>query len=117
MWVCLNKAFFSIVHKECKPDELLVRARRPGDIESVFPDAVVIKSPDTDYLFRAVLPRTRVAEAIASEVTAIDYGNFKDSVRNRPLHDAYSAVWGIMARLQPTRPYSGRGNGRQGGLL
>ena len=115
MWVCLNKAFFSIVHKECKPDELLVRARRAGDIESVFPGAVVVKSPSTDYLFRAVLPRARVAEVIAAEITAINYGNFKDSVRNGSLHDAYSSVWGVMARLQPTRPYSGRG--RQGGLL
>ena len=113
MWVCLSNAFFSIVHKDCGPDELLVRARRHGDIESVFPDALVVKSHDTDYLFRAVLPRARVAEAIAVEVSAIDYGNFKNSVRNTKLHNAYSAVWGIMARLQPSKPRAAR----QGGLL
>ena len=25
MWICLNNAFLSIVHKDCAPDELLVR--------------------------------------------------------------------------------------------
>lgn len=109
MWVSLNNAFLSIVHKECGPDELLVRARRPGDIEAVFPDAKVTKSTDTDYLFRAVLPRARVAATIAAEVSSIDYANFKNSVRNNKLHDAYAAVWNIMVKLQPTRPYSGRG--------
>lgn len=108
MWVCLNKSFLSVVSKQCKPDELLVRARRPGDIEAVFPEAVVKKSTSTDYAFRAVLPRSRVAEAIAAEVMGIKYDNFKNSVREDRLHDAYAAFWNIHARLQPTAPYSGR---------
>ena len=116
MWVCLSDAFLSIVHKECGPDELLVRARRPGDIERVFPGAKVIKSPDTDYLFRTVLPRATVAEALARQVEDIRYQNFKDSVADNKLHNAYSRVWGTMANLQPTAPYSGRAS-RQKGLL
>lgn len=107
MWICCNDAFLSIVHKECGPDELLVRARRPGDIEKVFPEAKVKKSPGTDYLFRAVLPRALVAEAVAQRLMAVDYDNFKGSTKDRRLHDAYSAFWGIHARLQPTPPYSG----------
>ena len=109
MWVCLSNSFLSIVHKDCGPDELLVRARRPGDIEAVFPEAKVVKSTDTDYLFRAVISRACVAATIAAEVSAIDYNNFKNSVKNNRLHDAYAAVWSIMVKLQPTRPYSGRG--------
>lgn len=50
MWLCLNSAFLSIVFKDCAEDELLVRARRKGDIEKVFPDAKVIRSTDSDYL-------------------------------------------------------------------
>jgi hypothetical protein len=45
---------------------------------------------------------------LAAEVAAIDYGNFKGSVADDRLHDAYAAFWGIHARLQPTPPYSGR---------
>lgn len=108
MWICLNKAFFSIVHKECQANELLVRARRPGDIEKVWPYAKVIKSPGTDYLFRAVLKRSEVMDAIANEIGGIDYGNFKDSVDDDKLHNAYGRVWGVMANLQPLEPYSAR---------
>lgn len=108
MWACLNKSFLSIVSKQCKPDELLVRARRPGDIEAVFPEAVVTKSTSTDYAFRAVLPRARVAGAIAAEVMGIKYDNFKNSVKDNRLHDAYAAFWNVHARLQPTAPYTGR---------
>jgi hypothetical protein len=108
MWVCLNNSFLSIVSKECGPDELLVRARRPGDIEAVFPGAKVKKSTNTDYAFRAVLPRNVVAEAISAEVTSIEYDNFKNSVRDDDLHNAYSAFWREHARLQPTAPYTGR---------
>lgn len=106
MWICLNNAFISIVHKDCAPDELLVRARRKGDIERVFPDAKVTRTPGNDYLFRAVLKRSRVAEALAAEVAGIAYGNFKNSVRNNALHGAYGRVWSVMAGLQEVAPYA-----------
>ena len=131
MWICLTNAFLSIVSKDCQPDELLVRARRPGDIERVFPDAKVEERDGTDYQFRAVISRRAVAEVIAHEVTRIDYDNFKNSVKDDRLHDAYAAFWHQHARLQPTRPYSRRaepapqkqpakrrpGSGQQGALV
>lgn len=111
MWISFNDAFLSIVEPDRKAGgkspQLLVRARRPGDIEAVFPGAVVEKRPERDYLFRALIDREVVAAMVADRVMQVNYGNFKDSVRNNRLHDAYAAVWGIMARLQPTRPYSG----------
>ena len=114
MWICLNNAFLSIVAKECGPDELLVRARRPGDIERVFPAAKVTSRTGTDYQFRAVVSRQEVASAMCSAVESIDYDNFKSSVSDRKLHDAYAGFWNIHARLQPSPPYSSR---RSGGLL
>ena len=110
MWICLNKAFLSIVTPGSDPasKQLLVRARRPGDIESVFPGAKVEKRPERDYLFRALLDRHVVAAAIAAEVSGIGYDNFKNSVKNNRLHDAFARIWSVMAALQPTRPYSGR---------
>jgi len=107
MWLCLNDAFLSIVHKDCARDELLVRARRKGDIEKLFPGARVDRVTNADYLFRAVVSRKEVEKAVVEETRRIAYSNFKDSVQDRPLHDAYLRVWGTMSTLQPTRPYTG----------
>ena len=105
MWICLNNAFLSIVTDPESPDTLLVRARRPGDIESVFPDAKVARRPGRDYLYRASINRDEVAATIACAALKINYPNFKDSVRNAELHDAYARVWGVMANIQAVRPY------------
>lgn len=109
MWIFLNDAFLSIVSKDCSPSELLVRARRPGDIEKVFGRRVkVTRLTDADYLFRAVISREDVEAAVCREVQRITYGNFKSSVSDRPLHDAYMRVWSAMAALQDPPPYSDR---------
>lgn len=107
MWIMLNDAFLSFVSKDCKPDELLVRARRPGDIEKIFTTAKVTEYDKSDYQFRAIVKRTAVEEALVGEVKRIVYNNFKNSVRDNRLHDAYHQVWTTMARLQPKPPYSG----------
>ncbi len=113
MWIMLSDSFLSIVHKDCKPDELLVRARRKGDVERVFPHAKVIRTPGNDYLFRAVLKRDEVVAAIANRLNTLGYGNYKSSVKNRPFHNALSRVWSIMAGLQTSAPYSGVRRGRR----
>lgn len=101
MWVCLNDAFFSIVRTGDLPEgHLLVRARRKGDIERYFPDAKVTRTPGRDYLFRAVIQEVQVAVVMAETVEAIDYDNFKDSVRDDNLHEAYFRVWSEMNDLQ-----------------
>jgi hypothetical protein len=106
MWIMLSDAFFSIVSKNCGPDELMVRARRKGDIEKVFPGAKVKKSTTSDYLYRTVVPRKDVALALANAVDDIDYPNFKDSVEDDWLHYAYLKVWLAMAELRHAPPYT-----------
>ena len=104
-----SDSFVSIVNKDCKPGELLVRARRPGDIEKVFGDKVkVTRSTDSDYLFRAAVPIEEVEMALQRAVKNISYKNFKDSVEDHALHDAYLRVWSAMSELQNPRPYSTR---------
>ena len=44
MWIMHSDCFLSIVSKGCGPTELLVRARRNGDIEKVFPSAKVTRN-------------------------------------------------------------------------
>ena len=105
MWIAMTDSFLSVVKKkECGPDELLVRARRAGDIEKVFPDAKVIRDTNSDYLYRAVLPRDVVKQALAAMIDHIDYPNFKDSVEDGALHAAYVGVWCAMAGLQHPPP-------------
>jgi hypothetical protein len=104
MWIMTNNGYLSIVSKDCGPAELLVRARRAGDIEKVFPNAKVTRQTDSDYLYRAILPRDAVKQALAAMIDVIDYPNFKDSVEDRSLHAAYVSVWCAMAGLQHPPP-------------
>lgn len=97
----LSDCFLSIVSKDCERDELLVRARRRGDIEKIFPKAKVVRTTKGDYLFRAVVKRGAIRKALAGEVARITYDNFKDSVQDARLHDAYLRVWSTMIDLQP----------------
>lgn len=105
MWILLNNAFFSIVHKDCGPDELLVRARRPKDIQRLWPDAEVTKNKGTDYAYRAVIPKADVSRVLVDTICAIDYGNFKNTVKERDLHDAYFNVWSDLYALQKGGPH------------
>jgi hypothetical protein len=73
MWIMTNDSYLSIVSKDCGPAELLVRARRAGDIEKVFPEAKVTRNTNSDYLYRAVLPRDVVKQALAAMIDHIDY--------------------------------------------
>ena len=103
MWVFLSQSFLSIVvDKQSAQDNLLVRARRKGDIERVFPGAKVSTTPSHDYRFRASISRQQVAAAIADEVSRIGYSNFKDSVPKgqHERHNAYLRVWSVMEGFQ-----------------
>lgn len=103
MWLMFNDCFFSIVSKDCGRDELLVRARRKGDIEKVFPTAPVTRTPRSDYLYRAAVRKSEIITALGNEVGRITYDNFKDSIgdADKDLHDAYLRVWIALADLQP----------------
>ena len=106
MWLCLSDAFLSIVEPEAGSAVLLVRSRRDGDILKVFPGAKVTRTPGRDYLFRALIDREEVALVIADHLRGTDYNNFKNSVRDDKLHNAYSGFWTIMSRVQEIPPYS-----------
>ena len=105
MWLCTNRGFLSIVADPAGTKLLLVRARRKGDIESLFPDADVRRTPGRDYLYRASVGRDVVSVAVMQAFSKIDYGNFKNSVKNRDLHHAYAEVWQLMSELQAVKPY------------
>jgi hypothetical protein len=104
MWLMQNNSFLSIVDAAETPGCLLVRARRVGDIEAVFPHADVVILVGRDYRFRAQIMRADVAKALVSAVMALDYPNFKSSVADYHLHRAYADCWSTMASLQEYAP-------------
>lgn len=103
MWVFTSRSFLSIVEHNEEPSLLHVRARFPGDIESVFPNADVIETPRADYRFRTSLSREKVAEAISRTVRGLDYENFMNSVVEADRKDAYIKVWESMWNAQDRR--------------
>lgn len=101
MWICLNDAFFSIVASDRDPALLNVRARRNGDIERRFPKAEIVRLPNTDYAYRAFLRRGEVAAFLVRHIAELDYANFKASVGDADLHQAYGRVWGFCWVYRP----------------
>lgn len=101
MWIFLKDGYLSVVDKgDTSGRTLLVRARRKGDIEAVFPKAQVIEGGGTDYAFRARIDREEVAARIADSIRGIRYGNFKGAVSDDARHDVYMGVWQVMYRYQ-----------------
>ena len=104
MWIFLSDSFLSIVDKGDKSGQtLLVRARRMGDIESVFPEAKIVEGGGTDYQYRARIGREEVALRMAEQLRGVKYTNFKATVGDHARHAAYMSVWGAMYRYQQER--------------
>ena len=100
MWIYLNNSFLSIVENNQDSSKLHIRARKEGDIESVFPAADVLATPHGDYKFRTDISRGEVAGAIANNINSIDYTNFKNSVDDFKRHDVYMDLWSASHGLE-----------------
>ena len=101
MWIFTPQSFISVVDKgDPSGKTLLVRARKLGDIEQLFPDAKVQAGGGTDYGFRARIDREQVALKIAEQVRQISFSNFKREVDDKDRHDAYLGVWEVMSDFQ-----------------
>ncbi len=100
-WLCFNDAFLSVVNHRTEQDLLVVRARRREHLANVFgPSATIEVTPDRDYKYRTIADRKKVADIVASRIQNIDYGNFKDSVRNGGLHNLYARFWALHHEYQ-----------------
>lgn len=110
MWIYMSDSMLSIVQNTGRIDQFLVRARLPGDIERVFPEAVVYETNDHDYRFRAFIDKYDVINAMLHRMSEINYPNFKKTVTNPRRHRFYAnthvdAVEAQrMARLFPNEP-------------
>jgi hypothetical protein len=107
MWVCTNQGFISIVQDHKDPKVLKVRARSKAHLEALFPGLPIVETRYTDYQFRVITDRPTVAKLLTSLVmgdvdqpAAVNYGNFKDSVKDKKLHDLYADFWHLHWRYQ-----------------
>ena len=109
MWLITNEGFFSVVQKldDAVRGTLTVRARLASDLKNLkkrLPDmGEITVSKNTDYRYRAKVPREQLADAIGQMVKDIDYSNFKDEVADKQGHgraDVYSNVWANLYELQ-----------------
>lgn len=110
MWILTTIGFFSIVQKpwDVERGTVTIRARVRGDLENLrdgyLPEiSEITESTDSDYRFRAVVPQSRCADALAKIVQDIDYDNFKDEVarlQGRRRAHVYHDVWASLFRLR-----------------
>ena len=114
MWIFLNNSFLSIVSYKSanadRQDQLLVRSRVPGDIETFLGSATsdsavawilennVFEDSSADYHYRLIAPTWLISECLTARVGEIEYPNFKDSVEDQQRHEAYMGVWSAMFR-------------------
>jgi hypothetical protein len=124
MWIALTDGFISVVEADMKrlpkrercndrgTGMLTIRARNPAHLKALFPDRRIYSWKARDYPARIFIAREDFAAFIAKRAASISYGNFKAAVPDNELHDAYSAVWGVMHGYQYGRfrrqPYDPR---------
>jgi len=111
MWIMTNKGFVSLVQHKDKPHLIVIRARTRDCLYNFLQghtrtkDRRLYETLQADYRWRAFVPKDVVAQLVQRHVEEIDYTNFKNSVKDTSLHDAYLRVWGDMYELQV--PFAG----------
>lgn len=131
MWTMTQRGFFSAVQHNDDATLLVVRTRDNADAQHLrdwyaqwvtdlediapftqtLPPAEVIQYPHADYPWRVILPRTAYAAFMAEAVEDLDYGNFKDAVKDAQGPDraqVYGSVWGVLLRLEDLDPLGRR---------
>lgn len=123
MWVATNFGFFSVVQRpqvtRSHDSELLaaldlqVRARELGHITELrrrmgLMGRDIQRWTNSDYEFRMFISYDEWAHFMARLTYDITYDNFKSSVVDRRLHDAYLRVWGVIASTFDRRTYRGK---------
>lgn len=130
MWILTNKGYISIVAHRSKKDAVLVRARQREHLEhfaelidEAFGTDANVRTPiseerPADYEFRFEAKRAAIAMVMASEIDAIDYTNFKNSVKDHFLHGVYFKAYNALLAIgDRTRRESGERHGRWGGFM
>ena len=83
------------------PAKLVVLARRKRDLLNIFgQDAKIVETPDRHYRWRVFIDRENFKAIVAGQIDAITYTNFKNSVKDKDLHEMYREFWQIHRQYQ-----------------
>jgi hypothetical protein len=97
---------FSVVKKDCKLDEILVRSRQKSDLvalgKKIGIKLRIRETPLGDYRYRAVLKKADWARYLTEVALELDYDNFKNTVpkKDRRRHKAYLRCWETLLSWQ-----------------
>jgi hypothetical protein len=110
MWLFTTDGFYSAVQHRDDPGLLMVRARKEVDLvnlrKALTPTGITLvihHTPDADYAYRMVVPRTTWVRYLTHATMELDYPNFKDAVAQRQgleRADIYHDVWSVMWEFQ-----------------
>lgn len=99
----MRDSFLSVVQHDDDERFLQVRSRIRGDIEHLFPEAVVAEDDRSDYRFVATVNRERVSHAISLRVSQINYGSLNETVSDTDRANPYDKVYSAMLDEQVIR--------------
>lgn len=100
MWIFTSKGMVSIVRHRNEPQLMMVRARQPDVLKTLFPEEKLLITPDADYRYRMEVPQSDVINALEDQLETMQYDNFKNSIEDHDYHTACSKVWSVMYRYQ-----------------
>lgn len=105
MWIFTPQGFISAVADRNNPEKIVVRARNPDHLRTMFPDEVISETNQGDYPARVFIDRGRFAGWLYVQAYDLDYTNFKDAIpEDAPAyHDACVGVWAQMHDIEPER--------------
>lgn len=95
MWVFMNSGFVSVVKDREDGSRLIVRARRPEVLKSLFPDEGIAVSDHSDYRYRTHVSRHQFVAVMSRAIQEIDYSNFKSSVSDCEILQLYHEIWAL----------------------
>lgn len=92
MFIFTSKGFISVVQSSKDSNELMVRARREGDLKSLFPNHEPIHTPNADYPWRIFIKRVQFIAVMIDQIGKISYFKFKPTTSG-DYHDLLVQVW------------------------
>ena len=92
--VFTNHGFYSIVKiLDTNPEKFWIKSRRKEHLNTYFSEERIIESNGSDYQYRVEISKEELSEIFSYLPQEIDYTNFKDSIKDKPLHHAAKLVW------------------------
>ena len=137
MWTATTQGFFSAVQHRDDPRLLVVRTRDHSDAQTLMtwyaawrsdmakvlhalsgkpapvegPAPAITTYAWSDYPWRVIMPRSAWGAFLAESVEDLDYGNFKDAVKERQGYsraEVYAKVWSALLALEDLDPWGRR---------